>query len=115
WLRRLRTNGDVETLEVVIEEGEFIVPWTVVYDEDPAGRSFPLGGPSDPSATDPWASFWGLRYRLGSGKRIDPLRRVSAPASPRLVVVVDSEVEQGLDEEERRRLKTFYDSRSVTP
>jgi hypothetical protein len=110
WLCGLRHEGDVETLEVVVEEGDFAVPWTVVYDEDPAGRSFPIGA-KDPA----WEPFWGLRYRLGAGKRIDPLRRVSAPAEPRLVVVVDAEVEQGLAEEERGRLKKFYADRGVAP
>jgi hypothetical protein len=115
WLRRLRSKDDVETLEVVVEEGEFVVPWTVVYDEDPTGRSFSLGGPNDPAALQPWSSFWGLRYRLGSGKRIDPLRRVSAPVEPRLVVVVDLEVENGLDDEEHRRLTAFYADHNIAP
>src|SRR5262245_17771666 len=114
WLRQLRPN-DVETLEVVVEEGEFSVPWTVVYDEDPAGRSFPFDRVAGRPALDDCGPFWGLRYRLGSGKRVDPLRRTSAPSSPRLVVVIDPDTYDNLGNEEKRRLDEFCRGRSVVP
>jgi hypothetical protein len=39
-------------------------------------RAFLAG--DDPSV---WRPFWGVRYNLAAGKRVDPLRRVPAPAA----------------------------------
>jgi WD40 repeat protein len=104
WLEHLRDRGEVESLEVVLD-GDPGVPWNVVYDQPPAEKAFLAG--DDPSV---WRPFWGVRYNLAAGKRVDPLRRVPAPAAPCLRMVVDRAILESLPDDQRQRLLAFAGS-----
>jgi hypothetical protein len=102
WLERLRDGSAVESLELVLE-GDPGVAWNVVYDLPPQREAF-LGGCSEPGQ---WQPFWGVRYNLAAGKRVDPLRRVPAPSEPSVRMVVDPIVLGRLPDEQKKRLLNF--------
>lgn len=107
WLEELSAQGAVESLEIVFEQSRFMtwnvaVPWNVVYDRRPDEASFLEAGGSEP-----WQPFWGIRYNLAGGRRVDPLRRKPRWEKPYLVAVVDPTVLGGLPAEEQRRLVDF--------
>jgi WD40 repeat protein/tetratricopeptide (TPR) repeat protein len=105
WLTELRLRREeraINSLELVLN-GDLVVPWTVLYDEDPSNRSFGL----DPIEDSDWQPFWGRRYRMGAGRRVDPIRRVAAPEKPSLVLAVDRSVLEGLPQDQQASLSEF--------
>jgi hypothetical protein len=110
WLEDLRTRGEVESLEIVIN-GKQAVPWNVVYDEEPGG---PADFPADGSA-GAWGAFWGLRFNLSGGRRVDPRRRNPFPQKPHVLLVVDPKVRSELPPQHQQRLLTFAERRGLLP
>jgi WD40 repeat protein len=105
WLTHLRDRNEVEALELVLGDkkcGDPGVPWTVIYDEPPRENAFLLGDDSER-----WRPFWGVRYNLAAGKRVDPLRRGLAPENPTVRLVVDADVLTDLGEVDAKLLRAF--------
>jgi tetratricopeptide (TPR) repeat protein len=117
WLEDLRKQSGLIGLEVVVEErsadaGTFLsVPWNLVYDERPAKykAEFQAG-----QGVERWRPFWSARYKLTSGRRVEPLKRLPLWVDPRVVVVVDPTVHEGLVEEQKQRLDQFLAEAGLT-
>jgi len=117
WLEDLRKQSGLIGLEVVVEErsadaGTFLsVPWNLVYDERPAKykAAFQKG-----EGAERWRPFWSARYNLTSGRRVEPLKRLPLWVDPRVVVVVDPTVHDGLDDEQKQRLDQFLAEAGLT-
>ena len=78
---------EIESLELVNDGEPWFVPWNLVYDEDPAGRSF-----AETVAVDGLSAFqpfWGMRYNLCGGLPADPLWRMPFPVETRVLFVID--------------------------
>jgi hypothetical protein len=106
WLAALQESStEADTLEFVVEADTY-VPWNLVYDQDPpVPDAFQL--PVNDSAA--WHPFWGIRYCLASGRRVNPLRRVPVWGRPDVILVIDPEIRASLPDEDRqaRRLAAF--------
>ncbi len=117
WLEDLRKQSGLIGLEVVVEElaadpAAFLsVPWNLVYDERPAKykAAFQKG-----QGAERWRPFWSVRYNLTSGRRVEPLKRLPTWSDPRVVVVVDPTVHEGLNDEQKGRLDRFLDEAGLT-
>lgn len=88
WLDTLA----VESLEFVADDAAPAIPWNLVYAADPDEAAFRGGDKSGPH----WGHFWGLKYNLAGGLRVDPRRRAALPAAPSVLFVVQREVFDGL-------------------
>ena len=117
WLEDLRKQSGLIGLEVVVEErsadaGTFLsVPWNLVYDERPAKykAAFQKG-----QGVERWRPFWSARYNLTSGRRVEPLKRLPLWIDPRVVVVLDPTVHEGLNNEQKGRLDGFLTEAALT-
>ena len=117
WLEDLWKQSGLIGLEVVVEErsadaGTFLsVPWNLVYDERPAKykAAFQKG-----QGVERWRPFWSARYNLTSGRRVEPLKRLPLWIDPRVVVVVDPTVHEGLNDEQKGRLDGFLAEAGLT-
>ena len=107
WLTDTRIRGDVESLEVIVD-GPDLLPWNVVYEEPPSEQAFLEG------AAGRWEPFWGVRYNLAGGRRVEPLRRLSWIGQPKVLLVVDREIRDGLPTEQKQALETFLAGHKVT-
>jgi hypothetical protein len=110
WLEDLRKQSGLIGLEVVVEErsadaGTFLsVPWNLVYDERPARYKAAF---QKRQGVERWRPFWSVRYNLTSGRRVEPLKRLPLWSDPRVIVVVDPSVHEGLNEDQKLRLDQF--------
>ena len=102
WLEKLAQQQEVDTLEIVVES-PWSLPWNIVYDQPPDNAAF-LAADSSPGR---WLPFWGLRYNLAGGRKVDPLRRMPLLKDPKVLLVVDAEIRDGLPEEQQKRLADF--------
>jgi formylglycine-generating enzyme required for sulfatase activity len=108
WLEELSNQREVDTLEIVVES-PWSLPWNIVYDRPPDKAAF-LANDDTP---DRWKPFWGLRYNLAGGRRVDPLRRMPLLKEPKVLLVIDSEIESGLPAEQQQRLVEFASQHSI--
>jgi WD40 repeat protein len=110
WLEGLRLGADSPALEIIVEEKadepeRFLsIPWNLVYDQHPGVLEEPA--PQGQGA-ERWRPFWGIRYNLTCGRRVDPWRRQAVWSDPRVVAVIDPTAEKGLRPDERRHLEDF--------
>ena len=102
WLEQLAREHVVDTLEIVVES-PWSLPWNIVYDRAPDEAAF-LANDDTP---DRWQPFWGLRYNLAGGRKVDPLRRMPLLKEPKVLLVVDPNVRDGLPAEQQKRLADF--------
>jgi hypothetical protein len=117
WLEDVRKQSGLIGLEIVVDErsadaNTFLsVPWNLVYDERPAKYkvAFQKG-----EGVERWRPFWSARYNLTSGRRVEPLKRLPLWSDPRVVVVVDPTVHEGLNEEQKQRLDQFLAESGLT-
>ena len=117
WLEDLRKQSGLIGLEVVVEERSadaktfLSVPWNLVYDERPAKykAAFQKG-----QGVERWRPFWSARYNLTSGRRVEPLKRLPLWIDPRVVVVLDPTVHEGLNNEQKGRLDGFLTEAGLT-
>jgi WD40 repeat protein len=116
WLRGLHDEPERTSLEVVVEEtaavaaDECRIPWNLVYDTDPDDA---MAAPEGDDDRERWRPFWGIRYDLTCGRRVEPLRRRVAWADPRVVVVVDPPAYARMHEDQRRRIDDFLAARRL--
>lgn len=108
WLEHLAEQHEVDTLEIVVES-PWTLPWNVIYDQEPDEDEFLEQTPSP----DHWRPFWGLRYDLSGGRKVDPLRRVPVLKDPKLLMVVDTEIRDGLPEDQQQRLAAFIEKHGL--
>ena len=117
WLEDLRKQSGLIGLEVVVEErsadaNTFLsVPWNLVYDERPAKYKAAF---QKSDGAERWRPFWSARYNLTSGRRVEPLKRLPIWKDPRVVVVVDPTVHEGLNSEQKQRLDQFLGESGLT-
>ena len=89
WLGELRTQSDLISLEVVVDDRSsdprscISLPWNLVYDERPTRykAAFQAG-----NSTERWRAFWSIRYNLTSGpesNRCGGFRSGTCPGSSR--------------------------------
>ena len=109
WLESLTKECSVDLLELVVES-PWTLPLNVVYDREPDEEEF-LANDDSP---DRWLPFWGLRYNLAGGRRVDPLRRVPLVRAPNVLMVVDEEIRKGLPVEQQKRLAEFAEAHKLS-
>src|SRR5262249_46042239 len=107
WFENLAVNNPIEVLEIVIlDEAPWSIPWNLVY-ENPYNKSL------SPAQPEFWRPFWGYRYNLGSGRRVDPQRRQPLPSRPKVLVVSDSKLVTPEEHQELKKLSLFCDLTEV--
>ena len=109
WLAKLREQHEVDTLEIVVES-PWSLPWNILYDQEPDEEDFLVNDDS----SDHWKPFWGLRYNLAGGRKVDPMRRMPLLSDPKVLMVVDPEIRDGLPEEQQQRLADFVGKHNFT-
>lgn len=102
WLERLGEEHEVDTLELVVES-PWSLPWNVIYDQAPDEDAFL----ENDDSSERWMPFWGLRYNLAGGRKVDPLRRMPMLSKPDVLMVLDREIVDGLPDDQRERLTSF--------
>ena len=104
WFEDLRDARPrlIETLEIVVE-GSFSVPWNVIYDSEPDSELFL----SDSDAGRHWKPFWGLRYNLAGGKKVDPRYRQPWLHDPSVLMVICPNIRSNLPEDQQKQLEDF--------
>ena len=110
WLIDMRLRGDIESLEIVMD-GLQLVPWNIVYEDIPAEQAFLADDPSPAR----WEPFWGIRYNLAGGRRVEPLRRISWLEQPRVMMVIDPNIRAGLPDDQKQALATFLNVHQLKP
>ncbi|HYV35886.1 MAG TPA: hypothetical protein VE988_09300, partial [Gemmataceae bacterium] len=101
WLDGLALQGAVERLEIV---GDcFTLPWAAVYDQPPDQAAF-TSAAADGACLK---SFWGRRFPLMGGRRVQWLRGRQLPEKPAVVLAIDPGMRGGLPPEEQKRLSDF--------
>src|SRR5262249_44591417 len=60
-----------------------------------------------------WLPFWGVRYNLTGGQRVDPLRRAPVWDKADVLLVVPPDVRQEMPEAHRQRLADFAAAKGV--
>jgi WD40 repeat protein len=116
WLKGLNAESARTSLEIVVEENaniaadECAIPWNLVYDTDPDDD---MDASAEGDDRERWRPFWGIRYDLTCGRRVEPLRRQALWTDPRVVVVVDPTAYGRLHEDQKRRLDEFLAARKI--
>ena len=108
WLHELHSRGQLASLEIVTE-GAQLVPWNLLYEERPDPKAFLTAG----AGLDQWQPFWGIRYNLAGGQRVDPRRRMPFWEKPRVLLVVDPSIRKGLPPQQRERVEGFARARGL--
>ncbi len=107
WLSDLRDRSQIVSLEM-LSDIPGAVPWNVVYDQAPSSHELQAG---DPAAL---RTFWGARYVVAAGKRVNPLRVACVLDSPNILLAADSALLQTLSEPDRNRLGAWAVSRGLS-
>src|SRR5262249_27699365 len=90
-----------DSLELVLD-GLGPLPWNVVYEQEPVEERF-LGD----TTLACWRPFWGIRYNLACGRRVEPLRRLPWLENPKLLMVICPRVRVGLPKAHQEQLEEF--------
>jgi len=101
WLERLSREREVQSLEIIGDA--FTLPWSVVYDQTPDQALFARAGADGAF----WKGFWGRRFNLLGGRRVQWLRGRQLPHKPAVVLAVDPALRASLPQEEQERLSEF--------
>jgi tetratricopeptide (TPR) repeat protein len=111
WLetKTMRGRGPIG-LEIVVDDSAqtartaCAIPWNLVYDKrfGQHDQDFQNG-----QNQERWRPFWGMRYVLTSGRRVEPLARQPYWSDPRVVVVVDPVAFRAMHPEEQQSLDRF--------
>ena len=97
WLNDLRDRNEIVSLDML---GDIpgATPWNIVYDQAPPSDMLQAG---DPAAL---RAFWGRRYVLAAGKRVNPLRVACVLDSPNILLAADPVLLGTLPDSEKNRL-----------
>ena len=107
WWHDLAQKNAVTSVELATDRPG-CVPWNLVYDQAPDAGA--LGaGPSAPA----WQHFWGCRFALGVGRRVNPLRVFPYLDKPTLVVALDPFVENQLPGDLRQQFDQMISERGA--
>jgi WD40 repeat protein len=106
WLHGLRDRNEIASLDM-LGDVPGRIPWNVVYEQEPAEQSLRSG---DPSALRP---FWGFRYALAAGKRVNPLRVASVLEAPSIVLVADTDLIDALPAAQKNLLSDWAAGREL--
>jgi WD40 repeat protein len=98
WWQDLVQKNAVTSLELTTDRPG-CVPWNLVCDQTPDG-----------SATQ---HFWGFRFPMGVGRRVNPLRVFPYLDKPTLLVALNSAVENQLSGDLRQQLDQLLAERSA--
>ena len=101
WLSEMARLGEVASLELVLD-GLGPVPWNVVYEQEPVEKAF-----LSAESVECWCPFWGIRYNLAGGRRVEPLRRLPWLSQPKLLLVICPTVLESLPAEQKAKLDAF--------
>jgi WD40 repeat protein len=104
WWEQQAREGAVEYLEII--GAVFAAPWNIVYDRRPEPAAF--ARPDGES----WQGFWGRRFPVLGGLRVQGLRSRPLPVSPAVVVAIDPALRAALPAEEQKRLSEFISARA---
>ncbi len=107
WLQELRDRNNVTSLDM-LSDAPGRIPWNVVYDQEPAFDSLRAG---DPAAVK---AYWGFRYALAAGKRVNPLRVACLLDSPSLLLVADPGLLGKVPEGQRNLLSDWAIANELT-
>jgi WD40 repeat protein len=100
WLNDLHGKNAIESLEIASDlPGS--TPWNVVYDQPPDEG---LLATAQPAAFQP---FWGVRYPLTNGRRVNSWRQVRCLESPTILFAADPALLEALPQEQRSRLTNW--------
>lgn len=108
WLEELQKSSDsVHTLEIVVDS-PWAMPWNVVYDQVPDENAF-----LNDKEPERWQPFWGIRYGLTGGRKVNPLRRTPSLSDPVVLMVIDPKIRDRLPDDQRQRLAEFIEVHSI--
>ena len=115
WLDGLHAHDAIESVEV-LTDADLSIPWNLLYETEPVEEEFCRAG----TGANGWRGFWGVRYNLAGGQRVDPRRRMPWWHTPKVLLVADPAVLTGLREHPERvvreqieRLERFRARRGV--
>jgi WD40 repeat protein len=94
WFSGLARNNQVEQLEFLVDDPA-LVPWNILIDEVPQGEN--------------WQQFFGARFSLAAGRRVNALRPYPVLAAARKLLAIDANLADRLGDSQRARLQSFHD------
>jgi WD40 repeat protein len=107
WLERLTREGAVERLVIIGDV--FGVPWTIIYDQTPDQALLAKAGADGAF----WKGFWGRRFNLLGGRRVQRLCGKNLPDKPAVVLAIDPVTRASLPQDEQERLAKFLEGHEV--
>ncbi len=119
WLNGIK-RYNMPALEIILEDrandpnATLSIPWNLVYDERPSQHKLAFEQAQE-HEHEHWRPFWGLRYNLTCGRRVESLRWKPAWREPRVVAVIDPVVHDSLKPEQRKALDQFLQQENLTP
>lgn len=102
----LTSHGDAVPSLEIIGDGAELLPWTIVYDRKPEAGQFGKGGTG-------WQAFWGLRYPLIMGRRVNPLRRLRVLEKPVVALAIDPALSEGISAADREKLQQLLSAHNM--
>ena len=78
------------------------VPWNVFFEQEPVEKAF-----LSAESLDCWRPFWGIRYDLAGGRRVEPLRRLPWLNEPKVLLVICPTIFESLPAEQKATLDAF--------
>jgi WD40 repeat protein len=102
WLEHLTREGPIERIEIVGDA--FTIPWTMLHDQPPDQAELAGGG------AEAGTGFWGYKYTLVGGRRVQWLRGRPLPAKLTKVAAIDRALRAGLPPEAEQLLAEYLQS-----
>src|SRR5271157_3522144 len=87
---------------MVVLDGLGPVPWNVFFEQEPVEKAF-----LSAESLDCWRPFWGIRYDLAGGRRVEPLRRLPWLNEPKVLLVICPTIFESLPAEQKATLDAF--------
>ncbi len=95
WLSDLARDSKIEEIEF-LSDVPSLIPWNVLID--------------DASAGDPWPRFWGARFPLGAGRRVNILRQNLVQVSPTQMMAADLDLAEQLGDAQKPLLNPLREA-----
>ncbi len=89
WFVAAEQANRIDALEIVGDAEQ--LPWNLVYPNPPDEHTFHAGGGGE-------AAFWGKRFPLALGRRVNPLRQAPFLEMPTLLVALDEDLSLTADQ-----------------